>query len=679
MEILSKEDLFEKAKELTRQYRSYWDEKYNSHIKDYRLLSEGKLPTDMENELSKLKYKYDSILVPRMILNANNNLKAMILNAIFNRNETFEFIGRTNKEDHEKAKFANQLVDDYAFEVTGVEETVNKMIEDCLETGICYGEVEYRKIYEDVMRQQVGSPGSERLKKLFDFFSGAREAEVVYDGAILKHIDTEMLAPEPVRKPENISAYSRYAVVSISDLLERAERKNQSYYQERKNLEKIKPADFEDFERQWDTSSDHTEDSNNFDAPDFKVLLNVFWMKTKSFLSKDKPRPHRIAIANNNTNPQLLEIAVDPMKNGKMPLVAGRIFPRNKRLMGFAAPELLFDLFMEKFAKRNQRINYMNQAIELAGMLVIPQGAIVDRKSILVKRGKIVEISGTISGASDIKTIDMPMQPMAMSIQEESVIDIDVDETLQSNKVSRGNMPSRQEKATTVAIVDENSKILQSMPVKNVENSIIKPVARLYLDIFQNFAEDKFIIRILGKDGYEFKNMFRKDFMGYYDVKCHASSEILPKALKQAAYAQMAQVYGANPRCNIDIDKLCMLHGEALEIPMGELINDRAKDMAEIEREETIMLTFGRPTPPLEHEPHIYHITHHMESMQQLMMQGQQNSDAFRALEMHKAMHEQMMAELQGQINVPTQANPHNLGEAINNTSAESAVKTAGF
>ena len=679
LKTMTDKDILKTAVSLTREYRTHWTQIYSKYIKDYRLMSEGKLPADMENELSLKKYKYDSALVPRMIINANTNLKAMICNAVFNRSKRLEFVGRLQKEDHEKAKFANELVDKYAFEVTEVENTVSEMVEDCLETGICYGEVEYKKIYEDVLRQGVVANIKDQFKKIMGYLGGVNNSEVVYDGGWLKYIRTEMVAPEPVRRVENITAYSRLAIVSISDIRERAENESTGYYQFRENIEKINSEDYKDEELQFDPGYDHSDPINNFETPDFKVQLNVFWIKLKSRFSNGKIKWHRITVANYDTNPQLLEIVADPMKNGRHPLVIGRIFPRNNRLLGFAAPELLFDLFVEKFAKRNQRINYMNQAIELAGMLLVPQGTLVDKKSILMKRGKIITLSGSVTSAREVQTIQMDMSPMGLTMQEESVIDAEVDETLQTNKVTRGQMPSRQEKATTIAIVDENSKVLQALPIKNVENSIIKPVARLYLNIFQNFSEDRFIIRVLGKAGYMFKEVFRKDFMGYFDVKCYASSEILPKALKQAAYAQMAQVYGANPRCNIDIDKLAYVHGESLEVNMAELINDRAKDRAEIEREESIMVTFGRPLPPLEHEPHIFHITEHMGTMQDMMMQGEQETDTYRAIEMHVEMHKQMMAEAQGQTNIPTQPNPHNIGEAMNNMSAVNAPKAAGF
>lgn len=678
MKTMSDADILDTVVGLTREYRTHWAQIYTDNISDYRLMSEGKLPADMEAELSQTKYKYDSALVPRMIINANTNLKAMIVNAIFNRSERMEFVGRLQAADHEKAKFANELVDKYAFEVTEVETTVSEMVEDGLETGICYGEVEYKKDYANVLRQGIVPSFVEKFKRVVGYMGGVSQPEVIYDGGWLKYLRTEMVAPEPVRRVENITAYSRLSNVSISDIEKRAEREGSSYYKFRNNIEKINKNDYVDEELQFDPSSDHSKDVNEFETPDFKVQLDVFWMKAKTRFSKNEIKFHRIAVANYDTNPQLLEIISDPMKNNKHPLIVGRIYPRNNRLAGFAAPELLFDLFLEKFAKRNQRVNYMNMAIELAGMLLVPQGTIVDKKSILMKRGKIITLSGSVTGANEVKAIEMSMTPMGTTMQEEAIIDVEVDETVQMNKVTKGQMPTRQEKATTVAIVDENSKILQALPIKNIENSIIKPVARLYLNIFQQFSEDKFIIRILGKEGYLFKDMFRKDFMGYFDVKCYASSEILPKALKQAAYAQMAQVYGSNPKSNIDIDKLAYMHGESLEINMSELIKDNAKVKVEIDREESIMMTFGRPTPPVEHEPHVFHITEHMETMQELMMQGQQDTDVFRALEMHVQLHHQMMAELQGQTNIPTQPNPHNVSEAVNNTSAVNAPKVAG-
>jgi hypothetical protein len=218
------------------------------------------------------------------------------------------------------------------------------------------------------------------------------------------------------------------------------------------------------------------------------------------------------------------------------------------------------------------------------------------------------------------------------------------------------------------------------MPIASVEDTLIKPSARLMLHIFQEFSEDSFVIRVLGEKGYVFKQMMKGDFLGYFDVNCYGSGEILPKALKQAAFAQIAQVYGTNPRWSGDIDKLSVAHMKILEIGNAEeFVDDKAKVMAEIEREETIMMEFKRPIPPLPRELHVLHITHHMQTIQSLMMEGKTpDDDEVRALQMHVDMTQQMMAQINGQTNVPTQPNPHNVGEAINGTASVAAPSTGG-
>jgi hypothetical protein len=47
-------------------------------------------------------------------------------------------------------------------------------------------------------------------------------------------------------------------------------------------------------------------------------------------------------------------------------------------------------------------------------------------------------------------------------------------------------------------------------------------------------------------------------------------------------------------------------------------------------------------------------------------------------LQMHVDMTQQMMAQINGQTNVPTQPNPHNVGEAINGTASVAAPSTGG-
>lgn len=677
MKPLEDKDLQDMVVNLSREYRNHWSKIWNTVTKDYRLMSEGKLPVDMEAELAKPEYKYDSKLVPRMIINAGNNAKAMISNTIFNRDRVVDFIGR-NEEDFMRGEYANQLIS-YAFEVTGFKKAVMEILEDTWETGIGFGEIEYFKDVTSVLRR--GLPGSNNvISRFINYFAGARTNQTLYDGGILRYIRTEMVALEPVRRVENLSAYSRLAVVPISKIMQRAENKESGFYRFKDNIDKIKASHFKDSETAFDVSGDHDQNVNEFDTPDFKVLANIFWVNTKSIYSGKQMQWHRLTVANDDIEPYLLEVSVDPLRSQSHPLLINKIYPRNNRMMGFSGPELLFDLFLEKFAKRNQQINYMNQAIELAGALIIPKGGIANKKILPAKRGKIIELSGMVQSARDVTSVQMDMNPMQMMLQEQIVIDSEVEETIQSSRVTRGQMPSRQEKATTVSIVDSNSKILQSMPVASVEDTLIKPAARLYLHIFQEFSDESFTIRVLGKNGYAFKEMSKDNFLGYFDAKCYGSSEILPKAMKQAAFAQVAQVYGPNPKCNLDIDKLAVEHMKSLEIGNAEeFVKSNAKMLAEIEREESIMLTLGRPTPALEHESHPIHITHHMETMQQLMMSGKGELDPeIIAMQMHASMHNQMMQMANGQINIPTQPNVHNMGEAMNSTAAISAPGMGG-
>jgi len=677
MKPLEDKDLQDMVVNLSREYRNHWSKIWNTVTKDYRLMSEGKLPVDMEAELAKPEYKYDSKLVPRMIINAGNNAKAMISNTIFNRDRVVDFIGR-NEEDFMRGEYANQLIS-YAFEVTGFKKAVMEILEDTWETGIGFGEIEYFKDVTSVLRR--GLPGSNNvISRFINYFAGARTNQTLYDGGILRYIRTEMVALEPVRRVENLSAYSRLAVVPISKIMQRAENKESGFYRFKDNIDKIKASHFKDSETAFDVSGDHDQNVNEFDTPDFKVLANIFWVNTKSIYSGKQMQWHRLTVANDDIEPYLLEVSVDPLRSQSHPLLINKIYPRNNRMMGFSGPELLFDLFLEKFAKRNQQINYMNQAIELAGALIIPKGGIANKKILPAKRGKIIELSGMVQSARDVTSVQMDMNPMQMMLQEQIVIDSEVEETIQSSRVTRGQMPSRQEKATTVSIVDSNSKILQSMPVASVEDTLIKPAARLYLHIFQEFSDESFTIRVLGKNGYAFKEMSNDNFLGYFDAKCYGSSEILPKAMKQAAFAQVAQVYGPNPKCNLDIDKLAVEHMKSLEIGNAEeFVKSNAKMLAEIEREESIMLTLGRPTPALEHESHPIHITHHMETMQQLMMSGKGELDPeIIAMQMHASMHNQMMQMANGQINIPTQPNVHNMGEAMNSTAAISAPGMGG-
>ena len=659
MAKMTQKEIVDLVNKLTLEYQANWDKVYNSNFKDYRRLAEGKLPVKIEKQMKTQRYKYRSKLTPRTIPNALSSLKGSITHNLFHRQDKFEFIGRGD-EDHQRAKDGNKVVN-YGWDVTDVETTAGEIIEDSLEVGGGFGEIVHWVDRKKTMRNRGGNLG--------------KIEDVVYDGALLKYLRTELVYPEPVRRFDDLTAYAKILVLPISNIKKQAVEPKGAYNKYRSNVNKLTKQEFNDKNIKYDVSNDHIRPLNEFPTPDFKIQVADVWV----LFQPDTKLPmqwHNVVIGNYEGNPKLIRFERDPMDTGKHPLVMCRVFPRNNRLFGFSAPEMLMSLFLEKFAKRNQRIDYGNQFLHMAGTLIAAEG-VVKRGSIAFDLNKIIELtSGT---ARDITTINMDSAPITTSLQEEAVVDNDVDVTLSTNRVSRGLDPKRREAATTIAVVDENAKILQSQPLRSIERTLIKPTAQRYLEHAQNFSDPLFNIRILGAEGATFAEIDKNAIYGHFDVICRASTEVLPKSIKQASFAQIGQLYGGNPRVNIDMNKLAIEHMKILEIANPDsFIQTETEEQANISREEGAMMN-GIAWEPLEHENHPMHIASHSRLITELLQQGIEQTDAsIISIQTHNFKHQQMMAIINGQLNIGQQQEITSRGEGLNTASATSAPKVAG-
>lgn len=670
--VMSDEDILSQCTKIYQTLKSHWGSVYAGAIKDFRLLANGKLPAEMAADLSTKKYKYRAKAIPRIIINSINNVHAMIMHSTFNREDPFEF-SPFGQEDATRAGNSTAVVK-YGWYATKVRGVASKMLRDSLEIGAGFGEVCHYVDSPSVLRPSQTDP----FRKI---------ASVRYDGPKLFYRRPENIFLEPVRNFEDITVYARVSYVTNSYIQSEAKRVNGIFSKYAKNAKRIKKVDIQEVGSASDTSTDIQTTINQFEVPDFKVELVEMWIRMSRY--KDVPATwHCVSIANPESSPVLLRIDEDPMGTGTHPLIMCVVYPKNNRMFGESIPEMLFDSFFTTFVRRNELTDYIKQMVNLDGMLIAPTGSVVNNP-ILANLGKIVTLEG--ASARDVQTIKMDATPIQAILQQDIMIKNEVDETLSSNRVSRGQPPGRREPATTIAVVDENSKMLQSSPIAEFEDTVIKPVARLYLADFQMFSAPEFVIRVLGNrpGAYEFNRMQRSEIIGDFDVICRASSEVLPKAVKQAAFAQIAQVYGPNPRVNLNMNKICVEHMKMLEVPNPEdFVKEDEEIYAEIQREESFMMATGMPWKALMHEPHDIHLNVHMgsiqEMMQAIMSQGVpyekiQTDPRFQALQGHVAQHMQLKAQLNGQVNIPGQPTVESSGEALDIAGAAASVKSGGM
>jgi hypothetical protein len=642
----------DRAKGMVEEYKSHWDRLYKGQLLDYRRMAAGRLPLEIHDNLSKPEYEYRSKLVPRLIPDSIAELKGRLIHNLFGSGEPFEVVGVT-RDDQYNAENVN-LVVKYGWEMTSAKMVCAEIIQDAIEVGIGFGEVVHTDEYVNAVRGGglgVVEPSLGR--------------ELRYSGPKLHYLRPETTYLEPVRRPENLSAYAKLMLVPISSIYREAS-EGGIYYKFRDNVKKIRKSGLRsDPLSEYDVYCDHSIQSDE-QTPDFKVLIAEVWAKLSDSLYKPGEW-HVITIANYDSNPVLIRFDRDPLGTGNHPLVICRVFPQSNMMLGDSAVNKLFDLMLEKFNKRNQRINYANQVINFASMIIAPAGA-VKKDSIAFKTHKIIEMLG--ASAKDLSTIHMDVSPITTSLQEEHVIDLEAQRTMATNEILAGRNPLRYEAATTNSLIETNAKVLQSLPLSAVEETLIKPVVRRYVVDFQLFSDPYFVIRVTGKKGVPtFTEVDRASILGSFDVVCHASSTVIPRVLRQAMFSQFVQIYGANPRVNIDWNAFAKKHMEVMEMPISDdIIRQDAWVESEIRREEAVMLN-GLPWEPLEHEPHQRHLAHHLETLSELT----EDAPGFTALRQHVYFHKQFEAQIQGQLNLPSPTGIDSVGDVLNDVSGRGA------
>lgn len=662
MAKLTDKYLLDLATGLTQDFIQHWDTLYLGEFRDYRRMAAGALPQKLATELERDLYKRRSKLIPRLVPDAISTVKGTIQHNLFHREDTFQLTGE-GEEDHRKSEKAEQVVK-YGWRTTNTETVCGEILDDTLEVGLGYGETEHWK-------------KTHRTKRPMPVFNKLtyNSTETIYDGPRLKRFRTELVYPEPVTRFEDMTAYARLVTVPISTLRREAQ-KGGLHYKYRENVGLLKAqcaGEDPNLKYNIDKLKNTQWGNNNTRIPDYKVLVCVVWVRIAES-DYAVPEWRRIIIGNYDQDPKIIGNDIDPLDSGECPLVVCRAFPRNDRFAGSSVPEMVYGLLLEKWAKRNQRIDYANQMIMLAGMLIMPPNSI-KKNPILAEMNKIIELQGSYT-ADSIKSITMDSRPITTSLNEEAVIDNDVRRTLNTNEISSGYSPSRREAATTNAIIDENSKLQQSTPIKAVEDSLVIPVVRAYLQDFQNFSDPSFIIRITGERGQIlFMNMEKSAILGNFDIKCRASSEVIPRALKQQMYTQFVNQYAANPKVNVDWNLIAKEHLKSMELgSIADIaIKDMETEMQNIQREESMMIN-GVVYEARPYEPHDLHLVSHLQTRKKI----EEGSSAAIAFDSHIMEHQQMMAQINGQMNLPNGSSATTIGENLDNNMAQSAPKVLG-
>ena len=258
-------------------------------------------------------------------------------------------------------------------------------------------------------------------------------------------------------------------------------------------------------------------------------------------------------------------------------------------MIGECVPQKLRAYLIAKFVARNTRIDLVNLARDVTGIL-LGTADLGDMDSLLTKRKRYIRIRAGLPG--EVKDIRLDTSPIPHLMNEEGLIDSDIEKTLATNRVTMGQTPMRRETATAISIVNENSQIMSNYPLRMIEDSIIKPAAMGFLLHSQLLMPEKFKVRVLGKyRSHSWRDMQREDILGVFDVRCYGSSEILTKGVKQALIDKFVQTWSLNRNVRIDWQGVAREHMKLSEIPSADrYVPESSFDVSYAQRENGMMI-----------------------------------------------------------------------------------------
>ena len=130
-------ELLARVNERFETWRKHWDPIFNKYFKRDREMARGELPSEIITRLkSDPDYAYKAKLVPRVITDSIQYMKAIASNSLFNRDLMFEFVGLRG-EDPQIAQNGYDLVS-YEFWLNQMRRICYQVLEDALEVGIGY-------------------------------------------------------------------------------------------------------------------------------------------------------------------------------------------------------------------------------------------------------------------------------------------------------------------------------------------------------------------------------------------------------------------------------------------------------------------------------------------------------------------------------------------------------------
>jgi hypothetical protein len=257
------------------------------------------------------------------------------------------------------------------------------------------------------------------------------------------------------------------------------------------------------------------------------------------------------------------------------------------------------DLLLQQFYIRNQRLMNLEHSLN---------------RSYVTDDEKFPDYITAESGKVYKKTKGSDFEPLQLGdITNKSFVEVDVlkDELryiFASNQYSAGEDPRRKETAYGISVLNQGTRRQVGFEKKMVIGTGLRKVLERYLEIGQLYA-DRMPLKMF--DTGEMELIGKEEIFGKFSLQLK-TIEPWKRPIQRQELLQAISIYNRDP--DIDQIELKRRHFEAMEFSDPEkIVPDPANKIADIQRENQLMVQRGVLIPPLPHEDHRLHIQYHMQ------------------------------------------------------------------
>ncbi|WP_127532743.1 portal protein [Paenibacillus kobensis] len=291
-------------------------------------------------------------------------------------------------------------------------------------------------------------------------------------------------------------------------------------------------------------------------------VLKVEWDKVKKSDKKNTARDDKMALvgvpaseSTTNEEDELFEVhyyyeddeqaiiinrsylardGENPFYHRKKPYVSDTYTKLPGEFYGIGIIEMIEDQHDELNSERNQRMDY--RSMSLRRQFTQRRGAEITPKNWTYKNhGRIL-----VDEHDDIKQLEVPSID-GSTFNQEATIKQDMQDTTGAHDVVMGTS-SAGETATTTMSKDNNSSMRFRLTVTGVEKNLLVPIARLMIQLNQQFIDDARLLDVSDDKGMQFVEVTPEDIQGEYRITA-AGSSVEPMANKEAFKQRMTELF----------------------------------------------------------------------------------------------------------------------------------------